>query len=573
MHKLFHQRAAMYVGAILVVGLALSAYVFAMSSMSQTLAVNLLASGWSYMPGVATAKDGLRVTYVGKAIVRQDGSPGQDNAPINLYGLHLSGEGDLTINLVPKNIKGTATIRLYGAPPIIADEFRQEPDSLELAVTSTTIRISRWQAYAGGSVYAQAPVETHTVSFAASGAPAIRVQRQGTKFIVSGNNAAVYSTAATGQLLHAVWFGLSSAHADESWVLQRLDASLPHSVAVIDAEHTSLPARSSDGLQVLATKARPGFVVGAAVALGPLIADNDYAKLALGGNFGQFTTENALKWQSIHPQQNIYDFHEADALVAIAQRARVAIQGHTLVFGEANPTWVQQLPVATDSDKQHVRQVMLDHITRTVGHFKGKVSSWDVVNEPMADYDTASASDGLRQHIWYKAMGVNYIAQAFRAAHAADPHAKLFVNDFGLETDDARWNAFLQLVTTLKAQGVPIDGVGFEAHVYDSGDQIDTTVLRSHIQKLAAIGLVSRISEMDVYSDDGTDVQAKQYADVFAACLAEPSCISWSTWGVTDRYDLSLDDKNRIQTGADLLWDVNARPTPAVASLRTLLSH
>ena len=565
------QRAAIYAGAITLVGMGLFISILHSSLSTQTLAVNLLASGWTYAPGAQLENDGVHVSYLGRSIVRQDGTPGQDNPPVNLYGLHLAGDGDLTVTAAATALHGTAVLRLYGTPPVISDEFRQEPDSLELALTPTTLKVARWHAYAGGSAYAQAAAETHTVTFTRTDRPVVRVQRQAGKFTVSINGAAVYSTAVDGQLAHALWFGVSAAHPGDAWTLGRLDANISHSVAVIDTEHIALPARQGDGLQTLATHARPGFTVGAAVALGPLVADDTYRKLALSGNFGQITTENVLKWQFIHPQPQTYDFREADALVAIARQAGLAVQGHTLVFGEANPSWVQQLSYTTDADKAHVRQVMVDHITQTVGHFKGKVASWDVVNEPLADYDAAAGADGLRQHVWYKALGSEYIATAFRAARAADPHARLFMNEFGLEADGPRWNTFLQLVTQLKAQGVPIDGVGFEAHVYDSGDVIDPSILRAHIRQLAAIGVDSRVSEMDVYSDDGTDVQARQYAAVFAACFAEPTCVSWSTWGITDRYDLSLDDKNRIRPGADFLWDANGQPTPAVAAIRRVI--
>jgi endo-1,4-beta-xylanase len=96
-------------------------------------------------------------------------------------------------------------------------------------------------------------------------------------------------------------------------------------------------------------------------------------------------------------------------------------------------------------------------------------------------------------------------------------------------------------------------------------------VLRSHIQALAKIGVKSRISEMDVYSDSGTAVQSQQYSAILQACLAEPNCISWTSWGVTDRYDYFKDDDGSIQQGEDFLWNADLKPTPAVDVLRQLL--
>jgi endo-1,4-beta-xylanase len=188
--------------------------------------------------------------------------------------------------------------------------------------------------------------------------------------------------------------------------------------------------------------------------------------------------------------------------------------------------------------------------------------------------DDDLASDSFSQHIWFRAMGEEYIQTALSAAHAADPDAKLYINDFGLEEDGERWSAMLALVTKLKSQGVPLDGVGLEAHIYEAGDEIDPTVLRSHIKALAAVGLNARISEMDVHSDNGAAAQAKQYVDVFKVCLSEPTCVSWSTWGVTDRYDMSQSDTNRLQYGQDFLWDTSVTPTPALESIKqTLLLH
>jgi endo-1,4-beta-xylanase len=315
------------------------------------------------------------------------------------------------------------------------------------------------------------------------------------------------------------------------------------------------------------------MTMGAAMALGSAVSDPAYATVAFGGTFGSMTTENALKWQFVHPQENTYTFQEGDALVVLAKRHNMKIHGHALVFGEANPRWVQDLPVATEADKDKVKQVMLDHIKTVVGHYKDKMSTWDVVNEPLADNDNFDTDNGytLRRHKWYQAMGQDYIAQAFQAAHAADPKAKLFINEYGMEEDGERWDTMYALVSQLKSQGVPIDGVGFQSHVYESGDRISAVVLRKHMQQLAKIGLLSRVSENDVYSDDGQTVQAQQYADVFSACLHEPSCISYTTWGVSDRYDTFRDDDGSIQYGQDFLWSDTMTPTPAVTKLQALL--
>jgi endo-1,4-beta-xylanase len=168
-------------------------------------------------------------------------------------------------------------------------------------------------------------------------------------------------------------------------------------------------------------------------------------------------------------------------------------------------------------------------------------------------------------------MGEDYIAQAFRKAREADPNALLFMNDYGLEADDERWDAMLALVTRLKKQGVPIDGVGFQSHVYEEGDRIPTSSLRHHMQQLAKIGLKARISEIDVYAWGGSQNQASQYTEALKACLAEANCVSYTTWGISDRYNTYKEDSGAIAFGEDFLWDTAMKPTLAVTRMKEAL--
>lgn len=530
-------------------------------------ATGLLDGEWQYFPGGTMQRDGLHITATGSAIVEQDGSGGQSNPPINIYGTHLVRAGDFALNATIRQRHGSATLQLYGQVPIIADEFRIERKSLRLTIDDTYVRADVWNGDDQG------PSDTQTWDVSIGPSADVSVARQADMFTIS---LAGKKLGAIGDDHHIfsngdVWFGMDAA---QSWVLAQLKATPLHGAVLETADSTTqtVPA-VSDGLQQLASKRRSGFIVGAAMALGPALSDPAYARIAFGGNFGALTTENALKWQFVHPQPDLYTFQEGDALVALAQRSGMAVHGHTLVFGEANPRWVQDLPTRTDSDKAKVKQVMLDHINTVMGHYKGKIASWDVVNEPLADYDTFDPDNGyvLRRHKWYQAMGQSYIATAFTAAHAADPQAKLFMNEYGLEQDGDRWDAFLQLVTKLKRDSVPIDGVGFQSHVYEAADKINGTVLARHMKQLAAIGLLARVSENDVYSDDGSDIQAAQYGSTFQTCLNQDNCIGYTTWGVSDRYDTFKDDDGSIQYGQDFLWDAEMRPTPAVAKLQSIL--
>lgn len=532
---------------------------------------NLLASGWDHMPGVTPQTSGLHVTHTDQAIVQQDGSPGMTNPSVNLYGTHLYADGDYSLTAKISDISGSAVLRVFGAAPLTQDEFYTNPRNIELVINDTSVTTNTWVSNRSRNPYTQKPSNSTVRSIKQSPSHTLSIKHTNGQLIIQIDNATIAQQRYKNIFDKEVWFGLTTTAPNDSWTLQSLDltTNAPNRVFAVNTTASTVQrAPATDALQTLANRTRPDFQVGAAVALAPSISDNNYRNLVYGGQFGSITTENALKWQFIHPQLSTYDFTDADNLVNLARQHALSVHGHTLVFGEANPAWVLNLPTKTNTDKLKVEQIMIDHVTKTMGHFKGRITSWDVVNEPLSDDEDTI---GLRQHKWFEAMGESYIATAFRTAHDADPQAKLFINDYGLEADGERWDTMLALVTQLKKDGVPIDGVGFQAHVYEEADKIDVGTLRQHIRQLADLGLVSRISEMDVYSDDGPDVQSQQYRDVFVACFDEPSCMSWTTWGVTDKYNLYLDDRGRIASGQDYLWDMNAQPTPALTAIQSFL--
>lgn len=517
----------------------------------------LLTKGWNYMPGTARQGGGLRVGTRNFTFVEQNGTDGQADPPLNLFGTHLEVTGGFALTArFSGSSAAKASLHLYGAVPITMDEFRIEPRSVRLTLESKTLTIRRWDGRAKDAVLKQ------HYGFTPASTNIVRLERTGGKINVSVNGTRLASVAENNVFGGGrVWFGPLSERG--RWLLSSLKAEALTGGKVTVADNSTLQVTNQDpeGLQNLAEPKRSDFFIGAAAALGPMVADEAYARVLFGGNFGAITTENALKWKGVHPQVGTYDFHEGDALVTLAERHGLKIHGHTLVFGEANPRWVRELP------REQLEQVMLDHIKTVAGHYKGKMFSWDVVNEPFDDDEW----DQLRPNLWQKAMGESYIAKAFRAAHEADPDALLFINDYGLEEDSERWDAMFDLVTKLQDDGVPVHGVGFQAHVYERGDKIDLQSLRNHIRDLANVGLKARISEMDVYIEDGTDTQAEQYSQVLGICLEEPNCVSFTTWGVSDRYDWFIDDDGSIEQGEDYLWDKAMQPTPAVEAIQQVL--
>lgn len=528
----------------------------AVQKVTQTTAVPVGLQGeWAYLPGTAQDGRARRILPANFAIVNQDGSGGQPNPSVNLFGTHFAVNGDFAVDVSLAQLKGPASVQFYGEVPVVYDEFRVERKSVRVAINGTALTVSLWNGRG------QQPVATQTATLAAASDHAIiHLIRKGATLGITVNGTTLSLPDQGVFAAGNVWLGMSAD--TTSWLFDNIKVGGINGGTTRAINTVPLKiATDPQGLQVLATAKRPDFKVGAAMALAPSIADSAYAAVAYGGNFGSLTTENALKWQFVHPSKDLFTFQESDALVALALRHGMQVHGHALVFGEANPKWIQDTPPAERE------AIMIAHIKRVVGHFKGKVATWDVINEPFDDDEW----DQLRPHIWYKAMGESYISKALITAHQADPAAKLFINDYGLEEDGDRWNAMLALVKKLKSQGVPIDGVGFQAHVYERGDKINASVLRKHFQQLAALGLLARVSEMDVYSEDGQANQASQYSQVFGACLAEANCVSFTTWGVTDRYDMFRDDDGTLEYGEDFLWDRNLKPTPAVEAIRALL--
>lgn len=535
---------------------------------------DILHQHW-VMPGAELQSDGLHVTYTDQKIVEQNATGGQPNPPINLGGTHLLVTGDFSVSATMQTMPGAA-LQLYGQVPLVSDEFRVERPSIRFTIANDhTLAVAMWDGSPAHDLANPAPTLTQAFTFTPGDNLKLTMQRQNGQLaiVLNGKTAGEISehgVFSSGQ----VWFGADSEQPGATWVLSHLAAtklSSSTSIQTLDGADIRVAA-SPQGLQTLATAKRPGFLVGTALAPAPLYSDATYQKTFFG-NFGMFTPENALKRQFIEPQPGQYHFAPMDALIALAKQNDIThINGHALIFGEANPAYLTNMATNTFAARQAVEQNMDNYISTVVGHFKGRITSWDVVNEPLADYDTFDETSGhiYRDHTYYHAMGESYIAEALRTAHAADPNAALYINEYGLEQNGPRWDTMLALVTSLKQQGAPLTGIGFQAHEYEASDKIDTNVLKAHFKQLAALGLNARISEMDVYDDDGQQVQATQYSAVLDACISDRTCVSYTTWGFDNEYDLWQDDNRQLQYGKTLLWDGD-KPTPAVAAMRAAL--
>ncbi len=297
-------------------------------------------------------------------------------------------------------------------------------------------------------------------------------------------------------------------------------------------------------------------------------------------NFTNITPESVMKPQPIEPREGDYHFEAADAFVLVAHAQGLKINGHCLVWHRQCPDWFFQ-----DGDKAAGGDVVLNrmvaHIKAEVSHFKGRVFSWDVVNEAL-DQGTGY----LRQTNWLKSIGPDYIVEAFRAAQEADPKAELYYNDFEIEEPGKRAKA-IRLIRELKAHNVRIDGIGIQGHwlldhiPYRDIDEAITAFHNEGVKVMITeldIDMVPRHTtgaDTSVQETDQSDPlasgcppemlarQANQYAKLFALFLRHKGEIGRVTfWGIDDGHSW-LNTWPRKRTNYPLLWDRQYQPKPA----------
>ena len=288
-------------------------------------------------------------------------------------------------------------------------------------------------------------------------------------------------------------------------------------------------------------------LIGAALGAAHL-AEPGYAAAARHFNFA--TPENEMKWDATEPARNVFSFDRGDAIVTFAAQSGMQVKGHTLVWHSQLPPWVAAIQDATE-----LRNAMINHITQVALHFRGRVIAWDVVNEAVAD------GGGLRSSQFQQLLGARYLDDAFIAANAADPYARLYYNDYGTEGLGAKSNYVYNLVKDMLARGVPIHGVGLQMHT-GATDSPSAAEVAANMQRLAALGLDLMITEMDVQICTGDlQAQSRRFHDIVAGCVAQPFCRAVTVWGVTDKY--SWRNGQSCAAPRPLLFDDNYVPKPA----------
>ncbi len=229
------------------------------------------------------------------------------------------------------------------------------------------------------------------------------------------------------------------------------------------------------------------FLVGAAV--NPVTLDTQRDLLI--EHFNSVTAENEMKFERLHPSQDQYTFEAADRLVSLAKANGMGVRGHTLVWHNQTPKWVFEHQDGSPVDRETLLARMKSHIDTVLSRYRGDIYAWDVVNEAVSD----SGSELLRPSKWLDIIGDDFIAKAFEYAHEADPGALLFYNDYNEAVPEKREKIYA-LVKSLLEQGVPIHGIGLQAHWSLHHPSVDD--IRQAIERYASLGLKLHITELDV---------------------------------------------------------------------------
>jgi len=329
----------------------------------------------------------------------------------------------------------------------------------------------------------------------------------------------------------------------------------------------------------------PGLLIGVAVNQDQSDGQDAAAIAIVKQHFNSISPENLLKWEAVHPEPDRYVLDPADRFVAFGRQNGMAVIGHVLLWHQQTPAWVFAGAGGALPDRETLLGRLRSHIETVVGRYRGRIHGWDVVNEAFEDDGT------WRQTPWLKAIGPDYVERAFELAHAADPEAELYYNDYNLWKPEKR-KAAIALVRRLHAQGLRVDAIGEQAHWGVADPPL--AEIDAMLGDFAAAGMKVMLTEldMDVLPRDpemwGADLSkkqqirtatniytdglpaekqadlAKRYADVFALVLRHRKTVSRVTlWGVTDAQSWLHDFPIPGRVNYPLLWDREGRAKPA----------
>jgi endo-1,4-beta-xylanase len=370
----------------------------------------------------------------------------------------------------------------------------------------------------------------------------------------------------------------------------RFSGSPPGGYLVCD-EVRATPADDPAASRTLRQAANGRFLIGTAVSSRHL--GNPKLSALIAEQFDCLTAENEFKPASLHPRPGEFRFATADKIVDFARQHRMKVIGHTLCWHSRSPAFLYRGVDGKPLPRDEALKNLKDHIDGVMGHFKGKVVGWDVVNEAISD----AKGEYLRDTPARRAIGDDYIVKAFEFAHAADPDAELYYNDYGNEHPE-KLEKTIRLIRGLKARGERLDGVGLQCHLRlddpDAPDRLDRA-----IAAYAAEGVKVMITELDVdvlprrargadvaarergganpYRDglppEVAKAQARLYGRLFRVRLKHPRAVTRVTfWGPHDGASWLNFWPVAGRTNHPLLWDRALKPKPALDAVLDALA-
>lgn len=350
---------------------------------------------------------------------------------------------------------------------------------------------------------------------------------------------------------------------------------LSSSCAVGDTENPG-ESKEEEETQSLASAAQTnGRLFGSAVHSKMLRASDPGRQVTLL-QCTSVTPEWSLKWDRLMPQPGSYDFGDADKIADFARSHGKRMRGHTLLWHLGMPNWANAL-LAETREWQHVR----NFFGAVMPRYGDIVDEWDVINEPI---DVGFREDGLRHNQFMQAFGPDYIDWAFWSAHEVQPHARLFLNDYGLEyalsDEGSRRVLLLRLIERLLSRGVPLHGVGLQAHLDLRKGKIYADGVYGLLRDVSDFGLQVSITELDVREDDGfksieerdTRVadEVRRYLDIVLDFTAVKSV---TTWGLSDRDSWLTYSEGGRMDNRGLPYDRKWRRKQMRTAIAASLSH
>jgi endo-1,4-beta-xylanase len=310
------------------------------------------------------------------------------------------------------------------------------------------------------------------------------------------------------------------------------------------------------------------FYIGCAVPSNFSSADQTIVKT----EFDIVTCENDMKIGTISPNRGTYNYGGGDSLVNFARSNNMVFHGHCFIWHKYLPSWVDGTKSTMDT-----------YISNVGTHFKGKIYVWDVVNEAFHRDGTyrinaigSGGQDGAS--IWGQRQTKQYIEDAFRDAHAADPNAKLIYNDYAIESLDAKFNGMLAMLQDFVNRGVPINGVGFQMHVGPEYSEADAQKLAVKMQKIADLGLESYVTEMDGGAPDSSTTGLNKQGDIYywvtKVCVNQPKCRALQVWGIRDSQSWRINPDDPVDRAvAPLIFNDSGAKKPAYYGIQKAMQE